>query len=287
MSLNDSCAPRVRKPFHTRFFRRVTQLFVLIAALSIYVCAIEPNWYDIHSVRLELPHLAPEFDGYRIVQVSDIHADRWMTQPRLARIVDRVNQQHPDLVALTGDFVTRSPEIFASTLSAFKALQPKDQTIAILGNHDVGNDPKPIQQALELSGVKVLVNQSITLQRQNSLLHIAGVGDVWFKLANLSPILTEIPSGETAILLAHEPDFADISAATGRFDLQLSGHSHGGQVHIPFIKRLVPHLANKYPAGQYQVGSMIQYTNRGVGMAPLHLRFNCRPEITVFTLKSL
>lgn len=283
----DSSAPRVRKSFWSRCFRRLTVLFGLVAALSIYVCAIEPNWYDIHSVRLELPRLASEFDGYRIVQLSDIHADRWMTQKRLTRIVDRVNQQHPDLVALTGDFVTRSPEKFASILSAFKSLQPKDQTVAVLGNHDVVTNPEPIQQALELSGVKVLVNQSITLQRQTGQLHIAGVGDVWFKFAHLDPILTELPNGGAAILLAHEPDFADISAATGRFDLQLSGHSHGGQVHIPFIKRLVPHLANKYPAGQYQVGSMIQYTNRGVGMAPLHLRFNCRPEITVFTLKSL
>lgn len=287
MSLSDRSASRVRKFFWSRCFRRLTLLFGLVAVLSIYVCAIEPNWYDIHSVRLELPHLAPEFDGYRIVQVSDIHADRWMTQKRLARIVDRINQQHPDLVALTGDFVTRSPEIFAPTLSTFKALQPKDNIVAVLGNHDVVTNPQPIQEALELAGVKVLVNQSITLQRQNSQLHIAGVGDVWFKFSNLASILTELPKEGAAILLAHEPDFADVSASTHRFDLQLSGHSHGGQVHIPFIKRLVPHLAHKYPVGQYQVGSMIQYTNRGVGMAPLHLRFNCRPEITVFTLTSL
>lgn len=284
--MSDNSAPRVRKSFWNRCFRRLTVLFGLVAVLSLYVCAIEPNWYDIHSVRLELPRLAPEFDGYRIVQISDIHADRWMTQKRLTRIVDRVNQQHPDLVALTGDFVTRSPEKFASTLSAFKSLQSKDPTVAVLGNHDVVANPAPIQQALELSGVKVLVNQSITLQRQTSQLHIAGVGDVWFKLANLAPILTELPKGGAAILLAHEPDFADISASTGRFDLQLSGHSHGGQVHIPFVKRLVPHLAHKYPVGQYQVGSMIQYTNRGIGMAPLHLRFNCRPEITVFILRA-
>jgi uncharacterized protein len=287
MSLSDRSVQRVRKPFWSRFLRRLAVLSGLAAVLSVYVCAIEPNWYDIHAVRLELPHLAPEFDGYRIVQISDIHADRWMTQNRLAQIVDRVNQQHPDLVALTGDFVTRSPEIFAPTLSAFEALQPKDRTVAVLGNHDVVTDSQPIQEALELAGVKVLINQSITLQRQNSQLHVAGVGDFWFKLANLTPILTELPNRGAAILLAHEPDFADISSSTGRFDLQLSGHSHGGQVHIPFIKRLVPRLANKYPVGQYQVGSTIQYTNRGVGMAPLHLRFNCRPEITVFTLKSL
>jgi uncharacterized protein len=88
-------------------------------------------------------------------------------------------------------------------------------------------------------------------------------------------------------LLAHEPDYADISAATGRFDLQISGHSHGGQVIIPFIGPLVvPAYGEKYPLGQYQVGNMIQYTNRGVGTINPAVRFNCRPEITIFTLRA-
>ncbi|MBZ0286049.1 MAG: metallophosphoesterase, partial [Anaerolineae bacterium] len=87
--------------------------------------------------------------------------------------------------------------------------------------------------------------------------------------------------------LAHEPDYADISAATGRFDLQISGHSHGGQVVIPFIgPPVVPPYSKKYPLGRYQVGTMIQYTNRGVGMISPAVRFNCRPEITVFTLRT-
>jgi predicted MPP superfamily phosphohydrolase len=88
--------------------------------------------------------------------------------------------------------------------------------------------------------------------------------------------------------LAHEPDFADTSAATGRFDLQLSGHTHGGQVVLPFIgPPILPHLGRKYPSGLYKVQEMFQYTNRGVGMARLPLRINCPPEITVFILESM
>jgi predicted MPP superfamily phosphohydrolase len=97
-----------------------------------------------------------------------------------------------------------------------------------------------------------------------------------------------LPAEGCAILLAHEPDCADDSAATGRFDLQISGHSHGGQVSLPLIgPPVLPYLAQKYPSGLYQVGQMFQYTNRGVGMTPPYVRLNCRPEITVFTLESV
>ena len=264
---------------------------IILAALAIfigivYATQVEPSWIDVRTVTLTLPHLATEFSGYRLVQLSDIHADRWMTADRLAHLVERVNQLHPDAVVLTGDFVTRNAEQFASNLVALKQLRPQDKTLGVLGNHDAWSNPDLIQATLEASGVQVLSNQVVTLHRQAALLHIAGVDDVWANRDRLSAVLAALPTAGAAILLAHEPDFADQSAATGRFDLELSGHSHGGQVKLPFVKRFVPPLANKYPIGQYTVGSMIQYTNRGVGMTGLHVRFNCRPEITVFTLSA-
>jgi predicted MPP superfamily phosphohydrolase len=104
--------------------------------------------------------------------------------------------------------------------------------------------------------------------------------------ARLDLVLDALPDEGAAILLAHEPDFADISAATGRFDAQLSGHSHGGQVRMPFIGPLVlPAFAKRYPSGRYQVGGMIQYTTRGVGTELVPVRFGCRPEISVITLR--
>ena len=98
-------------------------------------------------------------------------------------------------------------------------------------------------------------------------------------------MLARLPRTGAALLLAHEPDFADITPPPGRFDLQLSGHSHGGQVVIPFLgPPTLPEIGEKYPSGRYQVGGMIQYTNRGVGMVRPHVRLNCRPEITLLTL---
>ena len=100
----------------------------------------------------------------------------------------------------------------------------------------------------------------------------------------MEKVLQQLPGIGASIMLAHEPDVADRTAETGKFDLQLSGHSHGGQVNLPFVKLLTPPMGHKYPVGQYQIGDLIQYTSRGVGTSGIRVRFNCRPEITVLTL---
>ena len=269
-----------------RFYQKIALALSILLLAVYYVHDLEPSWIEVRTVSLSLPHLAPEFSGYRIVQLSDIHADRWMTAQRIQKIVGRVNEMRPDLVVLTGDFVTRNAEQFAPSLAVLNELHPVDKTLAVLGNHDAWTNPDLIQQTLETAGVQVLNNRSVTLERPSAQLHVAGVDDIWAGRDRLNEVLAALPANGAAILLAHEPDFADTSAATGRFDLQLSGHSHGGQIHLPFIKRVLPPLAYKYPLGQYQVGSMIQYTNRGLGSSGIPIRFNCRPEITIFTLKN-
>jgi predicted MPP superfamily phosphohydrolase len=118
-------------------------------------------------------------------------------------------------------------------------------------------------------------------------LHVAGIDDIMEGGSRLDLVLRDLPDSGAAILLAHEPDFADVSAATGRFDLQLSGHSHGGQVRVPLLMRLaLPPFSQRYTSGLYRVDGMLQYTNRGLGFVDMRLRFLCRPEITVLTLRS-
>jgi predicted MPP superfamily phosphohydrolase len=261
-------------------------LCLLIFCTLIYAKFIEPNWIEINSLQLTIPHLASEFNGYRIVQISDIHRDEWMTTGRLQHIVRLVNEQKPDLVAITGDLVTRnSPQLIPSLKPALEQLTPRDRTVAILGNHDHENDTQAIIKILKQSGVFDLNNTVYTLKRDNAILTIAGVDDVGMGKARLDLVLQQLPQQGAAILLAHEPDFANISAATQRFDLQLSGHSHGGQVRLPILKPLVlPPWGEKYYSGEYQIEKMLLYTNRGLGMTGLHLRLFSRPEITVLNL---
>jgi predicted MPP superfamily phosphohydrolase len=253
-----------------------------------YTTGIEPDWLDIQPVTLTLPRLAPAFDGYQVVQFSDIHMSSWMTRARLADVVGVVNAQGADLIALTGDFVSNLSDAIAQDLiDVLGTLRAPDGTVAVLGNHDHWTDAAVIHRVIQESGMVDLTNTVHTLDRGGVPLHLAGVDDIWEQHDRLDDVLGQLPQDGAAILLAHEPDFADTSAATGRFDLELSGHSHGGQVIIPFVgPPHLPYLGRKYPLGRYQVGRMIQYTNRGVGMIPPRVRFNCRPEITVFTLRA-
>jgi uncharacterized protein len=257
---------------------------VLIFLGSIYAHKIEPNWFEVNHIELTLPKLDRAFNGYRIVQISDLHAGDGIDRSQLEKVVDAVNAQHPDLVVITGDHVSRLPRQHIELLDTLAKLHPRDLTISVLGNHDVYNDPTPIRKAIERVGITLLENNIYTLKRDLATLHIAGVGDVFTEQDKLDQVLAQLPSTGAAIMLAHEPDFADETAATGRFGLQLSGHSHGGQIRLPIYKGYTPLLARKYPLGRYQVGKMIQYTNRGIGMIKIYARFNCRPEISVFNL---
>jgi len=288
----------IKHSISRRDFIKIASLFGLDVFLGAilgwnYIDKIEPNWVEVTNVHLKLPRLPGAFSGYRIVQISDIHAGYWMTPERFASIVELVKDQSPDLVAVTGDIIltfggmSRNQPVLDRFAQVFKNITDNFATIAVLGNHDYWYDADKVKAALEGAGARVLMNSVHSLERGGERLHIAGIDDVYEGHDDLDAVLAALPQDGGAILLAHEPDFADLSAATGRFDLQISGHSHGGQVALPLIGPLVlPYLGQKYPSGLYKVGDMYQYTNRGVGMTPPTVRFNCRPEITVFTLES-
>lgn len=254
---------------------------------------IEPFWLEVKTVRLKLPRLPRAFSGLRVVHLSDLHLGPRITIERLADVLAKVTDQSPDVLALTGDFVLAygGATSYAAELEAFSAalaeLSARFPVLAVLGNHDYWYDQAQVEQALARGGVVVLRNTVHTLERAGEYFHIAGLDDVYEGHDDLASLLGALPAQGGAMLLAHEPDIADQSAATGRFDLQISGHSHGGQVVLPLIGApVLPHLGKKYPSGLYRVGSMFQYTNRGIGVTIPPLRFNCRPELTVLTLES-
>jgi predicted MPP superfamily phosphohydrolase len=258
----------------------------IVLLVCIYAFNIEPNWYEVQQVTLTLPHLPAAFDRYRIVQLTDIHVDNRMNPARLQRITKLVNQQQPDLIVMTGDYVTRRAERYLPNLAlGLQHLQAPDGLLAVLGNHDHWINPQLVIQTLQSFGVQVLNNSLVTIQRDHAQLQVAGLDDLVFWKADLKPILAQMGTAQGAILLAHEPDSADTNAATGKFDLQLSGHAHGGQIRFLGI-HFFPKRGRIYPVGQYQVGPMIQYTSRGIGAVPPRGRLNCRPEITVLTLRS-
>jgi len=274
----------------------MTALSFLLASMSGlgYASLIEPGWLDVEQIKLKLPRLSPKFSGIRIAQISDIHLGGWMNNERLTQVVETVIAQAPDLVVMTGDYVIGHNwhGDVNSTLSVlreeFSKLTSQFLTLSVLGNHDHWLDAESVRSSLNTCGVLDISNDVHTINSGGYKFHIAGVDDVYVNRDNLNLVLEKLPEQGASILLVHEPNFADLSSETGRFDLQISGHSHGGQVVLPFIgPPILPRLAEKYPSGLYKVKNMYQYTNRGVGMTNPTIRFNCRPEITVFTIESV
>ena len=262
---------------------------VSLISLGIYATKIEPNWFQIKPVSLTVPELASSFEGFKIAQISDLHADDSMNQKKLAKIIRSIDEQDPDIIAITGDFFTKEPTLEAIRLleNNLGNLSPKEQTLAVLGNHDHYYDSQIIRDIFQHTNIQELKNSVYTINRGKDKLNFAGVDDYWKQKSRLDLVMKQLPQDGVSVLLAHEPDFADISSNENRFVLQMSGHSHGGQVKIPFRKPpVLPPLGEKYPIGRYQVGTMVQYTNRGVGMVKPLVRFGSRPEITVFTLHS-
>ena len=273
-----------------------------VAALDVFLLAIggvgygylmEPNWFKVETIPLKLPRLSPRFSGLRVAQISDIHIGGWMNLERLQRAADLVLDQKPDVLLITGDFLIGSnlaaisEQTIQDLMIGLSRLASAVPTFAVLGNHDYWVDVKMVRRVLSVSGITELTNAVYTLKRDEETLHLCGVDDLWEGDARIDDVIAQLKDNSSAILLAHEPDFADTSAATGRFDLQLSGHTHGGQVVLPWIgPPILPYLGRKYPSGLYRVGEMFQYTNRGIGMARLPLRINCPPEITLFVLES-
>jgi uncharacterized protein len=267
-------------------------------ALGEDTAILEPNRPTLVAMEVALARLPDAFDGFTIAQLSDFHYDEHFSAVPLRAAIEIVNNLHPDLVVLTGDFVTvpifhrrfhttkRAASAAEPCASLLAQLHPRLGMVSILGNHDVKSDAPRIIDTLQSHGLPVLRNRSIPIEQGGSRIWLCGLDSVWEGNPDVDLALHGVPSEELVVLLVHEPDFAD-KAAHYPVDLQLSGHSHGGQVWLPGVGApWLPLFARKYPRGLYRVGPLTLYTNIGLGTIRLPIRLNCPPEVTLFTLRS-
>lgn len=247
------------------------------------------NSIDLVNIDVKLNSLGWNFNNYRILNITDIHLGQWINPEYLCELTDYINTLDVDLIALTGDYVSYVLDDYVEDLkNSFKRLKAKDGKFAVLGNHDHWMGASKIREILKESDVVDLSNDVHTIFKDNESINIAGVDSCTVGKDDLDLVLEKLPDDNPSILLVHEPDFAEKSAKTDRFDLQISGHSHGGQFIIPGVDTTPFRGKNsqKYPLGKYQIGNMIQYTSKGLGTNSFRIRINCKPEITVFTLKT-
>ena len=259
---------------------------VLLAGAGVagYSFEIEPRWLALERVRVALPPSARALHGLRIAQLSDLHYGPFTGLSEITRAVDMALALAPDLIVLTGDYVTGQANHATALVPVLKRLSAPLGTFAILGNHDHWTDAAEVAAHLRAAGLRLLNNEAVRFPWKGGGFWLAGVDDVWEQQADLPRALVPVTPGEPVILLAHEPDFADTAAHYG-VALQLSGHSHGGQVRLPGMRPpVLPYLARKYPLGLQRVGELWLYTNRGIGTSPPAMRFNCRPEVTLLDL---
>ncbi|MEH7109027.1 metallophosphoesterase [Bacillus sp. JJ1764] len=258
------------------------------ALVGAYSYKVERFKYEIKEISLQIKNLPSAFEGWRIVQFSDTHLGYFFGVEDFKPLVKMINNLQPDILFFTGDLIdirTKTPERYFSILQELKS--GRGGKWAVLGNHDIHHKYR-VTQLLEDSQFTVLNNDFGVVEAGHEQLYIAGIDDVVRGYPNLDRALEGLSEDDCIFLLAHEPDFA-IFSSSYPISAQFSGHSHGGQVRLPYLGPLTKHnMSNKYSEGLYYVGEnkMPLYVNRGIGTTGLPLRLFCRPEITVFCLNS-
>ncbi|MEO1498058.1 MAG: metallophosphoesterase [Planctomycetota bacterium] len=288
-----SPAPELESPpSRRRFLRRAFRGSLAAAAgAGVYGWAIEPHWVEVTQQRMPLVGLPSELAGRRIVQVSDLHVGELVDNEYLRETLRGLARLEPDYLALTGDFMTteRGEQIDAAMNTLAESPMSDVPTVACLGNHDFGRRfrdrdiAERITDRLDGAGVRVLRNASTEIDG----LQWAGSGDLWAGECDVFNTLAKVDTSKGAILLAHNPDIADVSGCRGFRGWILSGHTHGGQVSVPLIGApVVPVRNRRYKRGHVALGEGRDlYVNRGLGHS-LRVRFCARPEVTVYTLET-
>jgi uncharacterized protein len=258
----------------------------------VYACGVEPNWLERTFQRVKLP-CESLTSGVRILQLSDFHASSVVPFSLIEDSVEMGLEAKPDLVCLTGDFVTDASTFdqaeYARILRRLSSAAP---VFASLGNHDGGRwaaraggfaETSVVRRLLQQGGVSLLHNRSEIVRVHGQSIRFVGVGDLWNHGVHADLAFADVSADDPVILLAHNPDTKDV-LADRPWDLMLSGHTHGGQVVLPFLgERFVPVRDKRFIAGLKQWNGRQVYITRGVGSIR-GVRVNCRPEVTVLDL---
>ncbi|MCE5192456.1 MAG: metallophosphoesterase [Candidatus Cryosericum sp.] len=252
----------------------------------------EPFQLDVERLSIVAPSLPTEFDGLKVAQLSDLHIHS--VSKAYQRAIDDIQREHPNLVVITGDLVDR-PEDTSACISFLSQLRNAAGVpmVVVPGNWD--HRAFPTEQSIatwhkrlqEETGVRVLVNQNAVLHHQGSRIWLVGTDDPYFGYADLDASFKGVPETAFALVLTHAPEAFEELARRRPAKVVLAGHTHGGQVRLPLIGAvMVPsRYGTRFAHGLFKLGDTIFYVNAGMGMSHIPVRFMCRPELTIMTLR--
>ena len=270
----------------------------------VYAAQVEPNWIQVTKLGIDIPTFPAALEGFTIAQLGDFHLGEHVSRDQVRRAVEMTNALAPDLIVLTGDFVTGSASYSAPCAEELARLEAAYGAYAVVGNHDNWTDADNVSANVEAAGIVVLRDEARAIEVGQSRLWLLGIEDTGYtagffggffgdfraiwdeKRQRLAEMLEGVPDDEPRLLLVHNPDFTEM-LPEGRIDLALCGHTHGGQVRLPLLGApVVPScFGDKYAQGLVQGPSGLVYVNRGIGLIPPAVRFNCRPEVTLVCLR--
>lgn len=259
---------------------------VAVSATSAYASLVEPVNYELSETDIPVRDLPESFDGFRIVQVTDVHHSRIVSIEEVRRVVEVARNARPDLVALTGDYTTMYRRYIEPCAEALGTLEAPEGIWAVLGNHDHYTDAQLTTRALEKARIHVLNNANTVIRRGADVLQLAGVDDWSWGKTDWARAFYGMDRNRPSVLLSHQPRVLDFAETQG-VSLILSGHTHGGQLSFPLIGAPARFISAemKYARGLFERGGTQLYVSRGTGMIGLPVRFGARPEISVLRLR--
>ncbi len=245
----------------------------------------EMRWLTVERTAVPIKNLPEALEGLTIVQLTDLHLRPFTQIEHIDRAVYLANSLKPDITVLTGDYVWHDAQDILELAPALSKLDAKYGVFSVLGNHEHKTDPVLIKETFESVDIPVFINQSIDVGIGKKILYLAGIDDGWLGNPDIKQTMSKHRGDTPVVLMAHEPDMIDWYADDTRINLQLSGHTHGGQIQSSANKPLVrPYLGRKYVQGLHRVNESWVYTSRGIGTTGIPLRRNCSPEVTHITL---
>jgi predicted MPP superfamily phosphohydrolase len=241
----------------------------------------------VERVCVPLPDLPPAMDGFKIGLMSDFHRGIYVSERHIRRAAEKMMEQSPDIIILGGDYVYPRADFAESCARALSILQAPLGVYFVLGNHDYWTDANHIERTLQNAGFIGLKNRAVRLVYRDCPLYLVGLDSATEGSPDPAFALSSVPEGAFLILAVHEPDYAE-TLKSRRIPLQVSGHSYGGQVIIPwFGPPVLPRMGVLYPMGLQKVrdSENLVYTTRGIGMGGLPIRLFCPPEVSLLILR--